>query len=259
MLESRIKGASLQNLLGETLEVYYNPWHGCKRLSEGCKNCYVFSIDKAHNKDPRVIYKTKSFHLPLVKKKNGEYKIPDFSWVWMCFSSDFLLQEADSWRQEVWEMIRRRKACTFVFFTKRITRFLECVPQDWGEGYENVVVGCSVENQHCASSRLRAFLEMPIRRRWIVCAPLLEELDLREYLDRERIERVSVGGESGFDSRVCDYRWVLSLREQARAAGISFDFHQSGARFLKDSKLYRIPKNLQRIQAKKAGIDLEFP
>lgn len=23
------------------LEIAYNPWHGCVRVSEGCRNCYV--------------------------------------------------------------------------------------------------------------------------------------------------------------------------------------------------------------------------
>ena len=27
----------------------WNPWHGCRRYSEGCKFCYMFVLDKAHH------------------------------------------------------------------------------------------------------------------------------------------------------------------------------------------------------------------
>ena len=70
------------------------------------------------------------------------------------------------------------------------------------------------------------------------------------------VEEVSVGGESGPDARICDYAWVLSLRDQCLAAGVRFSFHQTGSRFLKDGKLYSIPRRHQHLQARKAGIDL---
>ncbi len=44
-------------------------------------------------------------------------------------------------------MIRERQDCTFLFLTKRIDRFMKCIPNDWGNGYDNVVVCCTIENQ----------------------------------------------------------------------------------------------------------------
>ncbi|MBR4466740.1 MAG: DUF5131 family protein, partial [Clostridia bacterium] len=63
--------------------------------------------------------------------------------------------------------------------------------------------------------------------------------------------------ESGPDARLCDYDWVLDIRRQCAAAGTAFHFHQTGACFRKDGRIYRIPRNQQGIQARKAGIDLE--
>lgn len=57
----------------------------------------------------------------------------------------------------------RRSA--FLFLTKRIVRFMDCVPADWGEGYGNVTVGCTVENQRAADERLPVFRELPIRHK----------------------------------------------------------------------------------------------
>lgn len=236
-------------------EFSYNPWHGCTRISEGCQNCFIYTIDSMHGKDASILRRNKNFALPIARTRQGGYKIPSGAIIWLCFSSDFLLKGADMWRDEVWAMIRERRDCTFIFFTKRITRLESCLPSDWGEGYENVIIGCSVENQKRADERLGVFLRLPIKRRYIIAAPLIAPLDLRAYLGGG-VELVSVGGESGRDARVCRYEWVLNIRGQCREAGVAFHFHQLGARFVKDGKLYKIPKHLSRQQAQKAGINL---
>ena len=81
--------------------------------------------------------------------------------VGMCFQTDFLIEEADEWRIECWKAIKERSDCTFFFLTKRIDRFLKCIPDDWGEGYENVIVCCTIENQETADSRLPIFNNLP--------------------------------------------------------------------------------------------------
>ncbi|MBR6487029.1 MAG: DUF5131 family protein [Lachnospiraceae bacterium] len=72
------------------------------------------------------------------------------------------------------------------------------------------------------------------------------------------IKHVSVGGESGPDARVCDYAWVERIHEQCIENGITFYYHQTGARLKKDGKLYRIPRSLQHSQAHKAGLDVQM-
>lgn len=236
------------------LETSWNPWHGCFRVSEGCKNCFIYSMDSIHKRDTKHICLNKNFEYPLKKRRNGEYHILDNTLVYTCFSSDFLLPQADEWRKRAWEIMRIRKNVHFVFFTKRIERLYENLPKDWGEGYENVIIGVSVENQKRAEQRVSLLCALPIKHRWVICAPLLEEIHIESYL--KNIELISVGGESGYNARICNYEWILSLRQQAMEASVKFHFHQTGARFYKDGKTYTIPKHLQRIQAKKANIDL---
>lgn len=108
-----------------------------------------------------------------------------------------------------------------------------------------------------ADYRLPIYLSLPIKTKGIICEPLLEQIDLTAYLTPE-ITSVTVGGESGPDARVCQYDWVLDIREQCRNAGVGFHFHQTGARLLKDGKFYHIPKEHQQEQARRAGIDLAF-
>ncbi len=68
--------------------------------------------------------------------------------VYLCFSTDFLVDDADEWRFECWQMIRERSDLRFLFLTKRIERFMDCIPKDWNDGYDNVTVGCTVEKMY---------------------------------------------------------------------------------------------------------------
>lgn len=29
----------------------WNPWRGCKKVSPGCKNCFVYKMDQRHGRD----------------------------------------------------------------------------------------------------------------------------------------------------------------------------------------------------------------
>lgn len=155
--------------------------------------------------------KPKDFTKPVEKKKNGEYKIKS-GIVYLCFSTDFLIEEADGWHDDCRQMIRQRQDCTFLFLTKRIDRFMDCVPDDWGNGYENVIVCCTIENQKNADNKLSIFKELPIKHKCIIAQPLIEAISLEKYLDG--IELVVVGGESDRNARPLDYNWVLDIREQ---------------------------------------------
>ena len=66
---------------------------------------------------------------------------------------------------------------------------------------------------------------------------------------------MTVGGESGSESRVCDYAWVLDIREQCIAANVPFHFKQTGTHFRKDGRLYNIPRKQQMKLAHRAAID----
>ncbi len=234
----------------------WNPWHGCTKISAGCKFCYVYRQDEMYGCEigSNVARKTAAFDLPVKRKRDKSYKLPSGKVVFTCFTSDFLLEDADEWRPDCWRMIRERSDCMFYFFTKRIDRFADCIPSDWGDGYPNVLIGCTVENQAMADHRLPIFMSAPIRHKIITAAPLLEQINILPYLDSS-IEEVSVGGESGVNARPCHYDWILDLRRQCVEKNVPFRFHQTGAYFVKDGKLFRIMRKYQLSQAHKAGID----
>lgn len=215
-------------------------------------HCYIHKGDAKRGINTNDIVKTKDFCKPVEKLKNGNYKLKS-GIVYTCFSTDFLLQEADDWREECWKMIRQRADCTFLFLTKRIERFMACTPEDWGDGYENVVVCCTIENQDNADRKLSVFQTLPIKHKCITAQPLIGPIDLEKYLDH--IELVVVGGESDRDARPLDYDWVLNIREQCIRKQVSFQFRQCGTHFMKDGKQYRLQTKDLCSQARKANID----
>lgn len=235
----------------------YNPWHGCHKISAGCVNCYMFRGDERFDRDANTVRKTQAFSLPIQKKKDGSYKVKGKTTLYTCLTSDFFIEEADEWRNDVWSMIKERSDCHFFIITKRINRFLECIPNDWGLGYDNVTIACTVENQTQADLRLHLFKEYPIKHKIIICEPILEKIDLSNYLDQS-IEEVLVGGESGPNARVCNYDWVLELRTQTEIHKIDFTFKQTGANFIKQNKNYKIERMNQLSQAKRANINTRY-
>jgi len=199
----------------------WNLWHGCHKISAGCQHCYVYRGDAKRGIDSSVVTQTKNFDLPVRKKRNGEYKIPSGTEMMTCFTSDFFVEDADPWRPEAWAMIRERNDLHFMMITKRIHRLQECIPEDWGDGYEHVTICCTVENQDRADDRLPVYKAAPVKHKIIICEPLLGPVDLSPYLD-DTIGQVVVGGESGKEARICDFDWVMNIQRVCVERNISF-------------------------------------
>lgn len=231
----------------------WDPWSGCHQISDGCTNCYYYG---PHSKryGQNTITKTDKFDWPIRMNAKGEYNIKGNKILATCFATDFFLPEADEWRKEVWQIIKQRQDIEFLILTKRIDRFLVSLPSDWGEGYDNVNIGCTVENQEIADYRLPLFLSYPIKRRFIACAPLLKAIDLTPYL--EGVEHVTVGGETAKEARICDYDWILDIREQCIQANVTFWFKNTGSLFKQNDIIKKINPFQQTTVAKEFGINI---
>lgn len=232
----------------------WNPWHGCHKLSAGCQHCYVYRGDSRRGKDSAIIKKTEKFNLPLQQKRDKSYKIPAGNLVYTCFTSDFLIEEADEWHAEAWEMMKQRQDLHFLFITKRIDRLDKCLPPDWGDGYDNVTICCTMENQDRVDYRLPIYKAAPIKHKVIICEPLLTAIDFKDELGGW-VEQIVAGGESGKEARICNYDWVLDIRRQCLEHKINFWFKQTGYRFMKEGREYLIARQFQHSQARKAGIN----
>lgn len=231
----------------------WEPWTGCYKVSDGCDNCYFYG-PHAKRFGQNVIKKTDKFDWPIRKNAKDEYNIKGNKILATCFATDFFLEEADEWRKEVWAMIKERHDIDFLILTKRIDRFLVSLPDDWDDGYNNINIGCTVENQAQADYRLPLFLSYPIKRRFIACSPLLENINLTPYL--KGVDHVTVAGESGKFARECDANWVINIHEQCVKENKTFWFKSTGSALKFNGTIEKINPFKQVSRAKEFDLDI---
>ena len=228
--------------------ISWNPWHGCEKYSEGCKNCYVYRMDKRYGRDPSKIKVTKQFNLPVIKNIKGEYKYPSGTVFFTCYTSDFFLPEMKEERIKAIDIIKERNDCMFYIITKRIDLIDIDIP-------DNVELCCTCENQKQYDYRIPIFKKVNAKHKSLCLEPLLGPIDLGDLSDL-KLEKIIAGGESGYgnDIRFCEESWVANLYKQAKNFNIPFCFKQTGTRFkyLNDQILY-ITRENQFSEAEKLG------
>ena len=150
----------------------------------------MYFLDDRRDKDGSEIYLTSNAGYPLSKDRKGRYKIQSGEKISVCMTSDFFLREADQWRGRAWDIMRMRSDVIFILVTKRPQRIAECLPADWGDGWENIFLNVTAENQKRADERLPILLELPFKHKGIYVAPILGPVKLGRYLDSGQIAQV---------------------------------------------------------------------
>lgn len=182
----------------------HNFWSGCHKVSEGCKYCYMHRIIEGNNDNPNYVVKANEqyFYRPIENKISSQY--------FTCSMSDFFIEEADPWREEAWEVIRKTPQHTWQILTKRPERIKDCLPYDWENGYKNVWLGVTIENEN-NFHRAYSLADIPAEVRFISAEPLIGPVDfLKNDHDSNRVidkyHWVIIGGESGFETGKYQYR-----------------------------------------------------
>ena len=235
--------------------IIWNPWHGCHKISEGCQHCYMYFLDGKRRIDTSRIFRTENFDLPLRRDRSGRFKLQPGMQLYVGLSTDFFVEEADRWRDEAWHIMRQRPDIVFRPLTKRAHRIRKCLPDDWDDGYENVMLQVTTENQLRADERLSILLDIPAKHKGFMAAPFIGPVDASKYIATGQLEEVLCGGENYDGARPCHYEWVKALSDQCRAADVTFDFIETGTVFVKDGRTFRIPdKRTQSQQAFRSGL-----
>jgi protein gp37 len=169
-----------------------------------------------YGQDPAVVVRSKTtFGEPL--------KWKDPQRIFTCSWSDFFIEQADEWRPDAWEVIRRTPQHTYLVLTKRPERIADHLPQGWP--WSHVWLGVSIETPAYAW-RADMLRDLPATRRFLSCEPLLADLG---GLDLRGIHWVIVGGESGTHHRPMEVAWAESIRDQCLAAGVPLYVKQDSA------------------------------
>ena len=235
----------------------WNPWHGCVKISEGCRFCYMYTMDRYNGQHGGVIRRNKAgFDYPLQRDRTGQFRVKSGETIRVCMTSDFFLEEADAWREDAWAIMRERRDVRFFLLTKRAHRIAQCLPPDWGDGWEHVMLNVTCENQARADERLPILLAIPAKHKGVMCAPFIGPVSMEKALATGQIEQVVCGGENYDGARPCHFEWVQHLREACVRHDVTFAFVETGTVFVKDGKQYTMPdKVLQSRMAYRAQVN----
>jgi len=212
----------------EWTDATWNPVRGCKKISPGCKHCYAETFAERFRGVKGHPYE-QGFDLRLVPEKLTE----PFSWrsqklVFVNSMSD-LFQDGvpDSYAEAVSQVMVQANWHTYQVLTKRSERLKQLLNGHlrFAAEQRHIWWGVSVENRKHGLPRIQDLRQSAARVRFLSIEPLLE--DLGEF-DLKGIDWVIVGGESGPGARPIRKEWVLSIREQCKAARVPFFFKQWG-------------------------------
>ena len=211
----------------------FNPWWGCKKVSQACKHCYAETMAKrwGHNiwgsNSPRRFFSDAHWKEPL--KWNAEAADAGEQQLVFCASMADVFEgrnELNLSRERLWQLIGQTPYLSWQLLTKRPQRIKYYAP--WEDHWpDNVWLGTTVENQRWVEERIPHLLYHPATVRFLSCEPLLKPIDLTPYVNE--LQWVIVGGESGPGARPMHPVWIRRLRDQCIEYGIPFFFKQWGA------------------------------
>lgn len=169
------------------IEWTHHTWNwavGCEKVDTDCKYCYMFREVERFGGDPTAVRRTKdlSFYLPAARDREGRYKLKSGELVFTLSMGDFFHEACDAWRPEVWQIMRCRPDLFYIVLTKRPERVIECLPDNWGDGWPNVALVMSAGTQRTLEERWKWFKDVPAKVRGLSLEPLLEPVTLNRIL-----------------------------------------------------------------------------
>ena len=216
----------------------WNPVTGCTRVSPGCDNCYMFALYPrlrawrvpGYESEPdHVRLLPERLNAPLTWKRPRRVfvnsmsdvfhpRVP-FEFVHRMFS---VMEEASRERGHVFQVLTKRPGRAAAWWQEYESQF----PEGWPA---NVWIGTSVESQKYAP-RLSVLSRIPAAVRFVSVEPLLERVDLSEWLESGAVQWVIVGGESGPNARPMELDWARAVRDHCELERVPFFFKQWGGR-----------------------------
>lgn len=211
----------------------FNPWMGCAKVSDGCKNCYALTLTKNRMGldlwgvgGARQVTSPANWRKPIAwnraaARERVRRRV-------FCASLCDVFEDhptANATRPRLWDLIRSCDQLDWQILTKRPERIAENLPADWGDGWPHVWLGTSIEDMRVAE-RADHLRTVPAAVRFISYEPALGPLD---DLDLTGIDWLIVGGESGAGFRQMDLQWARDLRVRCESAGVAFFWKQGAA------------------------------
>lgn len=195
----------------------FNPWWGCVKVSDGCKNCYAearqyggdfWGMDKE-----RRFFGDKHWNDPLRwNKKAGEKGIREK--VFCGSYCDILEHRKDlvDHQDRLVELIQKTPNLDWLLLTKRPENFWFIFERHASP--DNIWLGVSVEDQKTADKRIPLLVNLPAKIKFLSVEPLLDQLELHGWLfecrcEDQREDPIQVCGErpTNYNINKTDGKW----------------------------------------------------
>lgn len=215
----------------------WNPVIGCKKVSEGCANCYAERICAKFGQWKHKDFRPQPGNCGKPPKRGVVFvgNMTDIFGEWNC-ASDIC----------AWVGALYKRSAINLLLTKRPQRakFI------FGGGFGNHIwYGVTAETQARLEERCAEFHSISANR-WISVEPMLERMDLTvngSSNDRiiDCLDWVVVGAESGPNRRPCSLDWVRGIVRQCQDHGVKVFVKQLdiGGKLVKD--ILEFPEDLQ--------------
>lgn len=241
-----------------------NGGHFCRKVSPGCLHCYSETQNQSSyfgfasklpyaGQAPENLIFDETVMEKLLKMRSGKK-------VFLCSMTDLFGDWVpDEWIDKAFAYMALAKQHTFQVLTKRPERMQEYFSymardgriSNWATTLDktdndrlisvslplpNVWLGVSTENQETADQRIPHLLNTPAVVRFLSCEPLLEKINIAQYLYDHSWENGTpaginwaiIGGESGAKSRPCQLDWIESIVTQCQQRSVAAFVKQWG-------------------------------
>ena len=174
--------------------IIWNPWHGCHKVSEGCQHCYMYFLDRMRGIDTSKVSRNANFDMPLKRGRDGRFKVAPGMELLVGLEGNRCAGFTGPIYPESTGRGYFAGLGVFRILTKRAGRILDHLPSDWDDGYENVMLQVTTENQARADERLSILVDVPAKHKGFMAAPLIGPVDAERYLATGQFEQVLCGG-----------------------------------------------------------------
>ena len=217
----------------------WNPVIGCKKVSEGCLNCYAERICQRFGQ-----WKHRDF----TPQPGNCKKLPHRGIIFAGNMTDLFGEwNTDAAICSFMARMAIAPKARYLMLTKRPKRAVKFIYNGWFK--DHIWYGVTAETQARLEERCSDFHRYSVNK-WISLEPLLERLDLT-VLDNsndriiDHVDWVVVGAESGPNRRPCSLDWVRQIVSDCREAHVPVFVKQLdiGGELVKD--IAKFPEDLQ--------------
>jgi protein gp37 len=224
----------------------FNPWVGCTKVQRrkgapsACDFCYAEKWAKRSGQvgwgnHPRRRTTDAYWNAPLKWNDQArEFQAQNHrrQRVFCASLADIFDNQVDpEWRFDLFNLVRQCDQLDWQLLTKRPQNIRKMLPPDWGDGYPNVWLGATAEDQDAHRQRVPHLLKVPATIHFVSYEPAIGPL---KQLDVNGIcpDWLIIGGESGVRSdliRPTNPQWAREAIIECNRVGAAAFLKQWGA------------------------------